>query len=1496
MDVKKRISIRFLVMAICCISLSLFSTVSYSATADIGLIASNIEGNDIGNGFEDTGRGATFTLLSKREYIARTNPSGLQNIEAGSVEGYQDITNYFELDNHYSYVSSLNISSGYDELNNYLTPVYSSDVLTTYQIGSDIIDAVPNIVNGTPYNSIGSIFSLITTPFNLDPAATRIMGAGFDLSGVGWIGLMTDYALNYSFELIDQQSLDPVAEFDVEILVPNEIPSPADLKVSLAISRDDLFPYDGTKFGYLKLPEIKNIRVYVSAPDGCTSYGFQDIADISTWYYKEYASSTTSFPYNQYVTRYDGGLDNGQIWLPADKFIEITLKHPIPFRCPGEYMIFVYGDVWWGGGSEPQEEQKILAYTSVNVGGHSLDEYGFSETEGSKTNLFNSSLVDQGVLSFDDFWDRFDWEVLKVEVDGDTINSTLVSSGTGDTVTGSLQNGSEYLLIGGVEKDYSRIFPWPESSTLKARVAFHFKAINNLIYTGMKEIGDLNQYLFIDPLSENEKTIFYENSSSDCYECNGVLNITNYSSTKNIISLNDGCTEVNFDDDMWMSPSTWLIYDNSDQGLNVSFNKVGLSFLSQYFKIFSNGDDSFTINGFGQDGNKYWYVYGENNIFNIGTLDGANKQIISNLKGILNNMGGGNEIYIEGTFNGQINNIQNVYVSGEIDQITTSGVDNLYLNSDFQGKSFDTDSKIHLKTDYSYIDNHLKSSLSDQINIESYHEDYAFTGFETGGISSHYRYENILYDGSSFWLYKDYVSNDCLNRMNDDFQYTLGSGSSCGRDIVNQIGGSYTNGGDIAAFGSKKFIIANGNIYEYNYDYSTQISIYDMSELVITALAFDQTNAYILDGESNTIKKFDLSFNYIDSRLINLPPGVSSKDLIYISSNNYWLVYADNGYLYKLNSSFTLYPDYENKYYVGDGYYRFAARGNKIYGLRGVYDSYIREFNTDFVKTNSVGTVALNTFEFPSSTSITINDGFPDVLNLYNTYSGNKVGNAWIDKTTGNDLFVCQTTINSVDISGRSYKVCNDPVEVWSNGEKRIFDYIIVNNYVNQSPEVKAPTDITVAADSDSGTSVNHPAIQNFLNGVTATDPEDGDIEIITNNAPSIFPIGTTKVIFAATDSDGDTSTTQATVTVTDQTSPVVSVPSDITVLAVDENGTPATNEQIAAFLAGASATDNVDGSISVISNDAPDTFPLGKTTVTFSATDNAGNTGTAQASITISDQTAPVVSMPSDIIVPGVDENGTPATNEQIASFLAGASATDNVDGSISVISNNAPGTFPLGKTTVTFSATDNAGNTGTAQASVTISDQTAPVVSVPSDITVPAVDENGTPASNEQIASFLSGASATDNVDGSISVISNNAPGTFPLGKTTVTFSATDNAGNTGAAQASVTISDQTAPVISVPSDITVPAVDENGTPASNEQIASFLSGASATDNVDGSMSVISNDAPGTFPLGETTVTFSATDNSGNVGFGYASITVGEENDIFNIAPIIQLLLFEE
>ena len=129
---------------------------------------------------------------------------------------------------------------------------------------------------------------------------------------------------------------------------------------------------------------------------------------------------------------------------------------------------------------------------------------------------------------------------------------------------------------------------------------------------------------------------------------------------------------------------------------------------------------------------------------------------------------------------------------------------------------------------------------------------------------------------------------------------------------------------------------------------------------------------------------------------------------------------------------------------------------------------------------------------------------------------------------------------------------------------------------------------------------------------------------------------------------------------------------------------------------------------------------------------------------------------------------------------------------------------------------------------------------------------------------------ATATDAVDLTPTVSCVPASGsTFAIGATTVNCSASDDAGNTAVGSLTVTVADTTAPVLTVPANIT----DEAGSPAG--QPVSFA--ASATDLVTASPVVACAPASGTtFPLGITTVTCSATDLAGNTATGSFTITI--------------------
>jgi hypothetical protein len=97
--------------------------------------------------------------------------------------------------------------------------------------------------------------------------------------------------------------------------------------------------------------------------------------------------------------------------------------------------------------------------------------------------------------------------------------------------------------------------------------------------------------------------------------------------------------------------------------------------------------------------------------------------------------------------------------------------------------------------------------------------------------------------------------------------------------------------------------------------------------------------------------------------------------------------------------------------------------------------------------------------------------------------------------------------------------------------------------------------------------------------------------------------------------------------------------------------------------------------------NDAPASFPLGNTTVTWTARDAAGNTATATQTVTVRDNINPTITAPAAVAA-------TTNTNCTAMGVSLGTPTTaDNCI--IASVTNNAPTDFPLGETTVTWTVT---------------------------------------------------------------------------------------------------------------------------------------------------------------------------------------------------------------
>jgi len=353
--------------------------------------------------------------------------------------------------------------------------------------------------------------------------------------------------------------------------------------------------------------------------------------------------------------------------------------------------------------------------------------------------------------------------------------------------------------------------------------------------------------------------------------------------------------------------------------------------------------------------------------------------------------------------------------------------------------------------------------------------------------------------------------------------------------------------------------------------------------------------------------------------------------------------------------------------------------------------------------------------------------------------------------------------------------------------------------------------------------------------------------------------VGENTVIVTVTDQSGNSTQATFTVTVLDQTAPVVQT-QNITI-DLDASG----NASITPEMIDNQSSDACGITSLELSQSAFDCGHVGDNTVTLIATDVNGNVSTGTATVTVRDVTAAVV-ITQDITVE-LDANGSASiTTSDIDNGSNDACGIASYELDITSFDCN-----NTGANTVTLTVTDVNGNVSTGTATVTVIDVIAPTV-ITRDITI-QLDENG--EASITTASVDNG--TFDNCTFTLS-LDNSHFDCSNVGANTVTLTATDASGNQSSLEATVTVEDNILPTI-VPNHINV-YLDENG----NTSITVADVDGGTYDNCGVASITIDINSFDCDDLGENNVTLTATDVNGNVNTGIAVVTV-----IDNIAPTV-------
>ncbi|NRB39924.1 MAG: BspA family leucine-rich repeat surface protein [Pseudomonadales bacterium] len=370
---------------------------------------------------------------------------------------------------------------------------------------------------------------------------------------------------------------------------------------------------------------------------------------------------------------------------------------------------------------------------------------------------------------------------------------------------------------------------------------------------------------------------------------------------------------------------------------------------------------------------------------------------------------------------------------------------------------------------------------------------------------------------------------------------------------------------------------------------------------------------------------------------------------------------------------------------------------------------------------------------------ITLNGKETISLNVGTTYV--EPGATAQDTIDGN---VTITTTGSVDTSkAGTYTITYSASDSADNGSNKTRT---VNIF-----DISAPV-ITMKGSSSINLNVGDTYTES---GASAEDAQEGNIAVTTTGSVNTNQAGIYTITYNASDSANNSSSVSRIINVFDVTAPIITL-----------QGASIINLNVGAAYteSGATAEDAQEGSITVTTSGSVDTNKAGTYTITYSASDSANNSSTVNRTVNVLDVTAPVITLNGDSEVTIIA--GDAYTD-------AGASAEDTQDGTIIVSTNNPVDANVAATYTVTYTATDLANNTASATRLVHVltPDLTAPVISLNGNTTITLFKDE------EYIDA---GATATDNRDASVTVDSNGNVDTSTLNSYTITYSATDSAGN--------------------------------------------------------------------------------------------------------------------
>ena len=323
----------------------------------------------------------------------------------------------------------------------------------------------------------------------------------------------------------------------------------------------------------------------------------------------------------------------------------------------------------------------------------------------------------------------------------------------------------------------------------------------------------------------------------------------------------------------------------------------------------------------------------------------------------------------------------------------------------------------------------------------------------------------------------------------------------------------------------------------------------------------------------------------------------------------------------------------------------------------------------------------------------------------------------------------CNNTFLSGNVTGTGSTMT---IEVWvSNGSDNKAEYKWTDLEVTGSVSVCSDVVVTANSPTVSLDSNGAVSISAGENGADVTVSSTGDCFTLTGyevsktgpttgfaNSVSFdcSETGAQNIWVRATDGSATSAATATTVTVQDVTPPTIGALSGTYYLG-EGGGSTASTRRIWWATATDGNGDNCGLAIKKVSKTGNDwgsatnfvdfdCTELGQQTIYLKGTDAAGNVSEGSGTITIADNTLPTIAAPGTVNAATGSYGGTCSVPGSLP--LGSPTTSDNCSGAS--VTNDAPSSYTVGTTVVTWTVTDANGNTATATQDVVVTDNQIP------------------------------------------------------------------------------------------------------------------------------------------------------------------------------------------